>query len=130
MSIKAFNTNMMSDVQKQAYDKLPRVVVAETYRNGPIEEASSVHLNYNNNSNTNNGSGGNRISMLSRASSIMLQASFKSSLKANKAGSNSNINMFGIPIDKQNSGWSETDFGNVDEHSICLPQNIFAGYNN
>ena len=30
---------MMSDVQKQAYDKLPRVVVAETYRNGPIEDA-------------------------------------------------------------------------------------------
>jgi len=37
--------------------------------------------------------------------------------------------MFGMPLAKQGSTWSETDFGNVDEHSICLPNNIFAGYN-
>jgi hypothetical protein len=65
--------------------------------------------------------------MLSRASSIMLQQSFKSSLK-NKSN-NSNVNQFGIPLNKQLSNWSETDFGNIDEHSVCLPNNIFAGYN-
>lgn len=123
MSIKAFNTNMMSDVQKQAYDKLPRIVIAQPYTKS-IEQAEQIHLNYNNN---NSGLTNNRFSMLSRASSIMLQQSFKSSLK-NKSN-NSNANQFGIPFNKQLSNWSETDFCNVDEHSVCLPNNIFAGYN-